>query len=105
MASTKVDGLLQPIDMASRHDIEDVFNAIRPHFEDKESEQNWQHRERDVTKLRRLALGNSSTTPALKDTYVAGIKSLLDGILKAVNSLVSSLPSFSSLSLLRLSRL
>ncbi|KAL8963303.1 MAG: hypothetical protein Q9183_005028 [Haloplaca sp. 2 TL-2023] len=74
-----------PLDMASRHDLEDVFNAMRPHFEDKETEQNWQLREKDTAKLRRITIGNAPHV--LKDAYSTGIKSLLEGILKVVNSL------------------
>ncbi|KAL8712011.1 MAG: hypothetical protein Q9220_003707 [cf. Caloplaca sp. 1 TL-2023] len=75
--------------MASRHDLEDAFNAMRPHFEDKETEQNWQLREKDITKLRRITVGNAPTD--LKDFYAIGIKSLLEGIIKVVNSLRTTL--------------
>ncbi|KAL8700268.1 MAG: hypothetical protein Q9201_005539 [Fulgogasparrea decipioides] len=71
--------------MASRHDLEDTFNAMRPHFEDKETEQNWQLREKDTAKLRRITVGNAPKV--LKDTYQAGMKSLLEGIIKVINSL------------------
>lgn len=78
-----------PLDMASRHDLEDTFNAMRPHFEDKETEQNWQLREKDTAKLRRITIGNAPKV--LKDTYQAGMKSLLEGVIKVINSLVSLL--------------
>ncbi|KAL8640066.1 MAG: hypothetical protein Q9228_002976 [Teloschistes exilis] len=74
-----------PLDMASRHDLEDTFNAMRPHFEDKETEQNWQLREKDVAKLRRITTGNAPKD--YKDTYLTGIKSLLEGIIKVIKSL------------------
>ncbi|KAL8872699.1 MAG: hypothetical protein Q9174_001717 [Haloplaca sp. 1 TL-2023] len=74
-----------PLDMASRHDLEDTFNAMRPHFEDKETEQNWSLREKDTAKLRRITVGNAPDV--LKDAYSTGIKSLLEGIIKVVNSL------------------
>ncbi|KAL8718330.1 MAG: hypothetical protein Q9181_008217, partial [Wetmoreana brouardii] len=78
-----------PLDMASRHDLEDTFNAMRPHFEDKETEQNWQLREKDTAKLRRITVGNAPKV--LKDTYQAGMKSLLEGIVKVINSLRTTL--------------
>ncbi|KAL9583324.1 MAG: hypothetical protein Q9212_002782 [Teloschistes hypoglaucus] len=74
-----------PLDMASRHDLEDTFNAMRPHFEDKETEQNWQLREKDVAKLRRITTGNAPKD--YRDTYLTGIKSLLEGIIKVIKSL------------------
>lgn len=76
-----------PLDMASRHDLEDTFNAMRPHFEDKETEQNWHLREKDVAKLRRITTGNAPKD--YRDTYLTGIKSLLEGIIKVIKSLVS----------------
>ncbi|KAL8688844.1 MAG: hypothetical protein Q9218_005346 [Villophora microphyllina] len=81
--------MASPLDMASRHDLEDTFNAMRPHFEDKETEQNWQLREKDTAKLRRITLGNAPKE--LKETYQTGIKSLLEGIIKVVNSLRTTL--------------
>lgn len=76
-----------PLDMASRHDLEDTFNAMRPHFEDKETEQNWSLREKDAIKLRRITTGNAPKV--FRDTYLTGIKSLLEGIIKVIKSLVS----------------
>ena len=58
-------------------------------FEGKESEQNWLKREQSCTRLRKLNVGNAPTE--FHDTWLAGIKGLLDGILKAVNSLRTSL--------------
>ncbi|KAL8782938.1 MAG: hypothetical protein Q9213_004994 [Squamulea squamosa] len=74
-----------PLYMASRHDLEDAFNAMHPCFEDKESEDNFKLRDQAISKLRRLTAGNSPTE--LSDAYVIGIKALLEGIIKVINSL------------------
>lgn len=73
-------------DLSTRHDLEDLFDSMRECFQDKETEQNWTKRDLAITKLRRVTIGNSPTD--FKDTYLAGIKSLLEGIIKAINSLV-----------------
>jgi CLIP-associating protein 1/2 len=59
------------------------------HFEGKESEANWFKREQSCTKLRKLVAGNALSD--FHDPFLAGVKALLDGILKAVNSLRTSL--------------
>ncbi|KAL8859281.1 MAG: hypothetical protein Q9178_004219 [Gyalolechia marmorata] len=74
-----------PLFLASRHDLEDIFTAMRPCFEDKESEDNFKLRDQAITKLRRLTVGNAPNE--LSDTYAIGIKTLIDGIIKVVNSL------------------
>lgn len=74
--------------MASRHDLEDLFSSMRDCFDDKETEQNWIPRDKAVSRLRKITMGNSPKD--FKDTYLAGIKSLLEGIIKTINSLVST---------------
>ncbi|KAL8724873.1 MAG: hypothetical protein Q9166_007702 [cf. Caloplaca sp. 2 TL-2023] len=74
-----------PLYMASRHDLEDAFNAMRPCFDDKESEHNFNLRDQAISKLRRITAGNAPIEVA--DAYATGIKSLLDGIIKVINSL------------------
>ncbi|KAL8766825.1 MAG: hypothetical protein Q9209_006483 [Squamulea sp. 1 TL-2023] len=71
--------------MASRHDLEDAFTAMHPCFDDKESEDNFKLRDQAISKLRRITAGNSPIE--LSDAYVHGIKTLLEGIIKVVNSL------------------
>ncbi|TVY19796.1 Protein stu-1 [Lachnellula arida] len=70
-------------------ELEDTFRDMYPVFEGKESEANWLKREQNCTKLRRLNAGNA--TSDFHEAFLAGIKGLLDGILKAVNSLRTSL--------------
>lgn len=80
---------VEPLIMDTQRELEDTFREMYPFFEGKESEQNWLKRERSCTKIRRLNAGNSPSEFA--DMWVASIKGLLDGILKAVNSLRTSL--------------
>ena len=70
-------------------ELEDAFREMQPHFEGRESEANWTARERSISKLRKLTKGNAPA--AFYAPFNAGIKSLLDGILKTVNSLRTTL--------------
>ena len=85
---TKVD-IVEPTYVLTHRDLEDTFRDMYPYFEGKESEGNWLKREQSCTKLRRLNAGNAPTD--FHDAFLAGVKGLLDGILKAVNSLRTSL--------------
>jgi len=76
---------LDPMYVESPRDLEESFREMHPYFEGKECEGNWLKREKSILKLRKLTKGN-----ALQDfsaVYLASIKGLLDGILKTVNSL------------------
>ena len=76
---------LEPLYIENTRDLEEIFREMHPYFEGKESEQNWLKREKSTLKLRKITKGN-----ALQDfpiVYLTGIKGLLDGILKTVNSL------------------
>ncbi len=76
---------LEPAYVETARDLEDLFRDMQPHFDGKESEQNWSAREKSIIKLRKITKGNAPEE--LTTTYLVGIKSLLDGILKTVNSL------------------
>lgn len=80
---------VEPMYVNTHRELEDIFRDMHPFFEGKESEQNWLKREQSCTKLRRLNAGNASTD--FHDAWLVGIKGLLDGILKAINSLRTSL--------------
>lgn len=80
---------VEPSYVNTSRELEDIFRDMHPFFEGKESEQNWLKREQSCTKLRRLNAGNAPSD--FHDAFLAGIKALLDGILKAVNSLRTSL--------------
>ncbi|KAK2630436.1 hypothetical protein QTJ16_001256 [Diplocarpon rosae] len=80
---------VEPSYVNTNRELEDTFREMHPYFEGKESEANWLKREQSCTKLRRLNAGNAPSD--FHDAFLAGIKALLDGILKAVNSLRTSL--------------
>ncbi|RHZ66676.1 suppressor of tub2 mutation [Aspergillus turcosus] len=77
----KIDALY----VSSSRQVDEMFRDMMPHFEGRESEDNWLHREKNVLTLRRLTHGNAPDDYA--SAYLAGLKSLLDGIFKVVNSL------------------
>lgn len=80
---------VEPAYVNTHRELEDIFRDMHPFFEGKESEQNWLKREQSCAKLRKLNAGNAPAD--FHDTWLVGIKGLLDGILKAVNSLRTSL--------------
>lgn len=80
---------VDPAYVNTQRELEDTFREMYPYFEGKESEANWLKREQSCTKLRRLNAGNAPSD--FHDAFLVGIKGLLDGILKAVNSLRTSL--------------
>ncbi|MCJ1403770.1 suppressor of tub2 mutation [Xylographa trunciseda] len=87
MEAKKLDAIV----VYSNRELEELFRDIHPHFEGKETEFNWNPREDNIIKLRRITKGN-----APKDyttTYLVSIKGLLDGILKAVTSLRTTVSS------------
>ncbi|KAL8895662.1 MAG: hypothetical protein Q9192_003504 [Flavoplaca navasiana] len=74
-----------PMYMASRHDLEDAFIAMQPCFKDKESEDNFKLREQAILKLRRITAGNAPNE--FSDAFATGIKALVEGIIKTIVSL------------------
>lgn len=80
---------VDPSYVNTQRELEETFKEMHQYFDGKESEQNWLKREQSCTKLRRLNAGNAPSD--FHDAFLAGIKGLLDGILKAVNSLRTSL--------------
>ena len=76
---------LDPIYVSGPRDLEDIYREMHPHFEGKESEGNWTLREKSIIKLRKITKGNSPSE--YTTTYLLGIKGMLEGILKTVNSL------------------
>ena len=76
---------VDPIYVESPKDLEEAFREMHPYFEGKESEGNWLKREKSVLKLRKITKGNAPQD--FTTTYISCIKGLLDGVLKTVNSL------------------
>ncbi|KAJ5158363.1 uncharacterized protein N7500_008014 [Penicillium coprophilum] len=89
------DDGLEPFDVASARDVDDLVREMLPWFEGKESEENWSKREKNVILFRRLTRGNAPHD--FSQTYINAVKTLLDGILKVVNSLRTTMSSNGSL--------
>jgi CLIP-associating protein 1/2 len=70
-------------------ELDEIFREMHFHFEGKETEQNWMKREESMTKLRRLMAGNAATD--FSEQFLTGLRALLDGIIKAIVSLRTSL--------------
>ncbi|CRK38422.1 hypothetical protein BN1723_015326 [Verticillium longisporum] len=79
----------EPSYVNTQRELEDMLRDMHLHFEGRESEQNWLKREESVKKLRRLIAGNVAQD--FREPFLLGLKALLDGIIKAVNSLRTSL--------------
>ncbi|KAJ5950597.1 uncharacterized protein N7479_009010 [Penicillium vulpinum] len=89
------DDGLEPFDVASARDIDDLVRDMLPWFEGRESEDNWSKREKNVILFRRLTRGNAPHD--FTQTYLNAVKTLLDGILKVLNSLRTTMSSNGSL--------
>jgi len=76
---------MDPLHIYTQRELDDIFRDMAPHFEGRESEHNWMPRDKSVTKLRRITKGNAPSE--FHAAFVAGIKSVLDGILKVANTL------------------
>lgn len=77
--------------VSSSRDVEDTVRDMAYWFEGKESEDNWMKREKSVILLRKLTRGNAPHD--FLQSFLQGIKSLLDGIFKVVHSLRTTLCS------------
>ncbi|UNI13425.1 suppressor of tub2 mutation [Purpureocillium takamizusanense] len=80
---------IEPMYVNTHRELEDMFREMAWHFEGKETEQNWMKREQSMGTLRKLNAGNAPAD--FPDSFLAGLRSMLDGIIKAVNSLRTSL--------------
>ncbi|RYC58150.1 hypothetical protein CHU98_g8062 [Xylaria longipes] len=80
---------VEPNYVNTQRELDDIIKGMHEWFEGKETEQNWMKREESMAKLRRLIAGNAPTD--YPDLLVSGCRSLLDGIIKAANSLRTSL--------------
>lgn len=76
---------MDPIHIYTQRELDDIFREMAPHFEGRETEHNWLARDKSTTKLRRMNKGNAPTE--FHAAFVAGIKVMLDGILKVCNTL------------------
>ncbi|SMQ54742.1 unnamed protein product [Zymoseptoria tritici ST99CH_3D7] len=82
---------MDPIYVHTQRELEDVFREMHPHFEGKETEQNWMLRDKSVLKIRRLLKGNAANE--FHTVFMAGVKSSIEGILKVSMSLRTTMSS------------
>ena len=68
---------IEPLYVHSRSELEDAFRDMLPHFEEKETEQNWTPRDKAILKLRRLTKGNGPSE--YHREFMLGIKSVAEG--------------------------
>lgn len=80
---------VEPSYVNTSRELEDILREIGPWFEGRESEHNWLKREQSIHKLRRLIAGNVASD--FSDQFLVALKALLDGIIKAILSLRTSL--------------
>lgn len=88
LPETKAESV-EPTYVNTHRELDEIFKEMHIWFESKETEQNWMKREESIIKLRRLIAGNVPSD--FPDVFLQGCKGLLDGIIKAVNSLRTSL--------------
>lgn len=79
---------VEPAYVNTQRELDDIFKEMHVWFEGKETEQNWLKREESVTRLRRLLAGNAAD---YAETFLNNTRALLDGIIKAVVTLRTSL--------------
>lgn len=80
---------IDPIYVESARDVDQLFAEMHPYFEGKEAESNWMQREQSALKIRRITRGNAPEE--FLPQYTAGIKHLLDGLVKGCTSLRTTL--------------
>ncbi|KAI1147339.1 clasp N terminal-domain-containing protein [Nemania diffusa] len=80
---------VEPTYVNTHRELDDIIKGMHQWFEGKETEQNWMKREESMSKLRRLIAGNATTD--FPELFITGCRGLLDGIIKAVISLRTSL--------------
>lgn len=88
LADTQADPI-EPMYVNTNRELDDIFRDMAWHFEGKETEQNWIKREQAMGTLRKINAGNAPSD--LHDAFLAGLRAMLGGIIKAVNSLRTSL--------------
>ena len=73
---------VQVVYIASQRDLEHEFRAFVPHFEGKETEFNWQDREKAIFRMRGMLRGG--VDKQYIDAFVSGLRGAAEDIIKAV---------------------
>ncbi|KAL4880890.1 clasp N terminal-domain-containing protein [Aspergillus karnatakaensis] len=85
----KASEMVEPRDLFSAREFEEIYTGMLDCFQGKEEENNWTHREKSVKMLRRITHGNAPHD--FPEAFMQGIKILLDGISKVALSLRTSM--------------
>lgn len=83
-----LDRTVEPMYVNTKGELDEIIRDMHYWFEGKETEQNWLKREESMGTLRRLIAGNVSD---FQDVFLNGVRGLLDGIIKGITSLRTSL--------------
>ncbi|KAF2837237.1 hypothetical protein M501DRAFT_978278 [Patellaria atrata CBS 101060] len=84
-SSLQESAQMDPLYVHTERELNETFRNMQPCFEGKETEGNWMARDKNTTKIRRLIKGNAPSD--FHSAFVAGVRTMLDGILKVANSL------------------
>ncbi|OCF56681.1 hypothetical protein L486_05535 [Kwoniella mangroviensis CBS 10435] len=77
---------IQVVFIASPHDLSNELAAMLPHFEGKETEQNWAPREKAVVRIRGMLRGG--VWPKYSEAFIQGLKGgILEGVSRTIVSL------------------
>ncbi|CAG8817053.1 11433_t:CDS:2, partial [Racocetra persica] len=87
--TSSADSEIGVINVDSAKELEREFQTLLSSFQGRESEQNWLARERGINRLRSLTRGDAYTS--FPEQFINGIKLLMDGILKSLSSLRTTL--------------
>lgn len=80
---------VEPMYVNTQRELDDIFREMHVYFEGRETEQNWLKREESIIKLRKLLAGNAATD--FQESFLGGVRALLDGVIKGVSTLRTSL--------------
>ncbi|KAI9498131.1 clasp N terminal-domain-containing protein [Zychaea mexicana] len=80
---------IEAIQFTSAKELDAEVNAMLTVFRDRETEHNWEARDKSVTRLRGVLRGDSNEK--YHDSLILGLRQMVDGIIKAVESLRTSL--------------
>ncbi|KAI7883956.1 hypothetical protein K492DRAFT_205010 [Lichtheimia hyalospora FSU 10163] len=80
---------IEPVQFHSAKELDADFASMLAVYRDKETEHNWEARDKSVTRLRAILRGDSNEK--FHDNLLLGFRQMVDGIIKAVESLRTSL--------------
>ncbi|GAA5839288.1 hypothetical protein JCM11251_006027 [Rhodosporidiobolus azoricus] len=97
-STTPSSSEISPVYLASERDLRSSFEGMKSCFEGKETEHNWQTRDRSVATIRGMILGGVCEGE-LRESFVRAVKEVAEGVAKVSASLRTTL-ALSTLSLI-----